>query len=390
MISAEFIYVMISAAVTFFFPLFSIPLNLFGLVFLKKTRRVFAFLLALSLALVAYAWDPPVKADLYRHHLEMGTISGYSITQLFKHALKELNFIQIFTEFIVSKTGNHDFLQLVIVLLGYYEMFWIVCDYVEKKNIRSPVVAMALIILIVSLKFIDFASGLWFYFAVINFALGVYLKYFRNTKKLHYLFYVISILSHISLLYIVIMVLLMKVIAPFKKANWISLVVMFLVFSGIGFLIDYAYTHFDFYLVTVLEKMYQSYFLQGRLSGLIMGWNLYLAIINIACGVLVTVLYQRHEKNEYNSFILVAAVSSLALMLQSNVFTRFAFLIVLLAIIPFMEIMNVKILSRSKLLVILCFSIMVGLNVSRQVEQIKEYDLLNNVLDSIIETGGNV
>ncbi|MDO4747170.1 MAG: EpsG family protein [Candidatus Saccharibacteria bacterium] len=387
MINFDLIYVLLSAVLTFFFPLFAIPVNLLGVVFFKKTRKASIILLALSFALVAYAWNPPVAADLYRHHAEMSVLRNYDFARLIEYSFRELNFLQVFTEFLVSKTGNYDLLQLIITFIGYYEIFWMICNYAEKKEIRNTVIGLALILVIVSLRFIDFASGLWFFFAIINLVLGLYLRHFRNTKKLHWLFYVLALLSHVSVLFILVVVLLSEVLKSFKKASWVSLVILFVAFSTIGFILNYLCTHFDFYFLTVLQKMYQSYFVGSRFSGIVLGWNLYLALINIAFGVLVTVIIRRTEKTEYNSLILLVSASVLALILQSGIFTRFAIMVLFMSLMPLMEIVNAKQLSRKKLLVAICFCLVAGLNVYRQIEQIAEYKLISSTVDSYFEEG---
>ena len=390
MISVDLAYVLVSVIITFFFPLFSIPINFFGLVFTKRTRKISIVLLALALALVAYAWTPPISADLYRHHLEMSSLGGFSISQLFEYSLKELNFLQVFTEAMVFRTGNNNFLQLIIVFIGYYEIFWIICDYAKKREIRNAIVALTLIVAIVSLKYIDFISGLWFNFAIINFAMGVYLKHIKNTKKLHYLCFVVSVLSHISVLYMLVVLLLVEKTNIFKKVSIIGIVTLFLAFSGIGFFLNYAYSNFDFHFVAVLQKMYESYFLQEKFNGANYGWNLYIAVVNISCSILVTVISRLKEKNQYNSFLLAATVSTLALMIQSGIFIRFVYLVVLLAIVPFMDIVNTKVLSKKKLLTIVCFCVLISLNTYRQIEQMREYDFINNVLNNYIGIGDEI
>ena len=387
MINYDLIYVLLSAVLTFLFPLFAIPVNLLGVVFFKKTRKVSIVLLALSFALVAYAWNPPVLADLYRHHTEMSVLKKYDFARLIEYSFRELNFLQVFTEFLVSKTGDYDLLQLLVTFVGYYEIFWMICNYAEKKEIRNTAIGLALVLAIVSLKFIDFASGLWFFFAIINLVLGLYLRHFNNTKKLHWLFYALALLSHVSVLFILVVVLLSDVLKSFKKASWLSLVVLFVVFSTIGFILNYLCTHFDFYFLTVLQKMYQSYFVGSRFSGIVLGWNLYTAIISIAFGVLVTIISRRVEKTDYNSLILLVSVSVLALILQSGIFTRFAIMILFMSLIPLMDIMNAKQLNRKKFLVALCFCLVAGLNTYRQIEQIVEYRLISTTVDSYFKEG---
>lgn len=387
MINFDLIYVLLSAVLTFFFPLFAIPVNLLGVVFFKKTRKVSIILLALSFALVAYAWNPPVAADLYRHHTEMSILKNYDFARLVEYSFRELNFLQVFTEFLVSKTGNYDLLQLLITFIGYYEIFWMICNYAEKKEIRNTVIGLALLLVVVSLRFIDFASGLWFFFAIINLVLGLYLRHFRDTKKLHWLFYVLALLSHVSVLFILVVILLSDFLKSFKKASWLSLIVLFVAFSTIGFILNYLCMHFDFHFLTVLQKMYQSYFEGSRFSGIVLGWNLYLALINIAFGVLVTVLFRRTEKTEYNSLILLVSASVLALILQSGIFTRFAIMILFMSLMPLMDIMNARQLNRKKLLVAICFCLVAGLNAYRQIEQIAEYKLISATVNSYFKEG---
>ena len=102
---------------TFAFPILSTPFSLLGMIFAKgKIRKAYAFLFALSLALLAYMWTPDASADLHTHHQQMMRLADFDFEQLRLYIQANLEPVQYIIKFVVAQTGTNDLLQFIIIL----------------------------------------------------------------------------------------------------------------------------------------------------------------------------------------------------------------------------------------------------------------------------------
>ena len=211
------LWLMVGTCLTIALPVVALPFNLVGLVFNRgKARKAFGFLLALSLAFIASIWIPSDKADLYRHYQQVDTLSNFNFNQLGYFLGESLEPMHYFIKFIVAQTNNNCLLQFLVVLCGYFELFWILCDYVDLKKVKASTFIIAFLYVFSSVQFINFISGLWFVFATINVALGVYCYYFRGTKYLHYIIYLLAASLHLGALYMVIPIIILTSFRLFR------------------------------------------------------------------------------------------------------------------------------------------------------------------------------
>lgn len=322
---------------TMAFPILAVPLNLFGIIFFKgKIRKCYGLLLAISLAVMAYIWVPNQATDLYRHHQELGFLTDFDVGQLGVYVKSSLEPVQYLVKFIVAQTGNFNLLQFLVILCGYFELFWLISDFAELKNIKNSRFLLLLVYAFTSVRFINFASGLWCNFAIINIAVGVYLEFFKKTKYLQYLFYILAAALHIGSLYVVFLVLFLKNMKMFRKVRFSVLITMFLIISSFGGIVLVINNIFgtDFALVTMLNRLYDGYFVNGdQFESLHTGWNLALPLINMLICLLLGFRHLNKKNMEgYDSFLVYLSVCILATLINAGVFVRYGFLMAILAL----------------------------------------------------------
>lgn len=359
-------------SITMFFPIFSFIFNLLSFIMIKKERKIFAVLLAFSIACIAYVWKPGVEMDLYRWHLEMEVFKNYTLNDLFLFVLKNFEPLNYFIKYILSKTGNYNLLQFFVVFIGYLEIFLILDDYSKQNNIKLMPFTITLLFICISLQFIGFISGLWFYFAVINFFVGVYLDFIKKTKRVHWVFYISSICIHISTLLIFILLVFVKKLK--KKINIWELLFVFILFFSIDKIIIWL-NNYDISIFKYIYELYYNYFLFGsqfdKLNG---GSNLIFGIYRLIICILIIIFYRKNILDEfgykYYNIITTTIATILPILFNANVFVRFILYVQLMVSPILLQYFNTK-TSKNKFF--LCTLIFVSILIMG----IKQYNLIN-------------
>lgn len=328
----------ITTILTILFPILSAPLSLFGLIFAKgKIRKCYGFLLALSLAIMAYIWIPDESMDLYRHQQQVRFLSDFDVGQLSVYIKSSLEPIHYLVKFIVAQIGDLGLLQFLVLLCGYFELFWMICDFAELKEIKRSEFLLLFLFAFISLRFVDFASGLWFNFALINTAMGIYLDFFKHKKYVQYGFYALAVFSHIGTLYMTIVMIIFSKFRIFRTVKLPVLISVFLLAFSFGSIVLFLNNIFganSSSIMTMMNSMYNSYFINGdRFNDFYTGWSFYFRIASIAlCFVLAFWHNRKNILNEYSSFLIYSMIFIVGTMINAEIFARYGYLMVLLSL----------------------------------------------------------
>ena len=379
------IFLAISMILTLFFPMLSIPLNIFGIIFTKgKIRKTYGFLLAFCLAIIAFIWVPDNTMDLYRHHQQVKALADFDVAQLGTYIKAELEPMHYLIKFFVAQIGSHNLLEFIVVFCGYSELFWLICDLAELKQIKKSTLILILVYAFSSIRFIDFISGLWFNFAMINIGLGVYLEFFRNTKRIQYVLYALAVCLHVSALYAVVLLILINKLRVFKKVRFSVLLILFLTmvsFGGVVLLINNLFGS-DSSLVVLLNRMYNGYFVNGaQFDDLHTGWELYLSLVNMTLCFVLGFWYCKKGKikNEYGSLLVYLTVSVATILIGAGVFIRFKTLLVIL-LLPIIIAYLDTVKNKAKILLFISGMILLtSLQLFRSYTQAQAASLLEQV-----------
>lgn len=369
--------ILISIVFTFFLPMISVFINFANYIIFKKNRKIYALLTAISLGLIAYTWEPAVSYDLYRWQQEIRLFSYSNFSSVIQRISTDLEPLNYIIKFFISKTGNFDLVQLVISTVGYFEILWIIADYAKNKKINILNFTVGVVFILSSLKYVDFISGLWFNFAIINFALGLYLNYTKQTKKTHWIFYIIAIATHISTIYILLLLIISKMIEikNYKKAVFFT----FLISLWLGVILNYLDSHLNIFLINYISKLYITYFINGsQFNYLHSGANLIYAIIRLAIIIIVLYSEKGELKNKNSKLIAIIALtcsSTIAILFHAKVYIRFIFFIQLMTLPMFFDFLSRKV-TYMKTIVISCIAIFSFFLFKIQYNQMKSAKLL--------------
>ena len=318
-------------------PVISSIFVMFGIMQSTKYRKVYLVCISFMLAIIAYYLEPPTNFDLYRHHQVVIELQRLDWGQIFNYALEEKEILRVLIMAIVAKIGNIDLLQFVVAFIGYSILFLIIDDYAKRFNIKKWIFILCIAyITFVSLNYINFISGLWNYFAMIVFLLGIYMEYvLKCNKKLCYAIYLITPLIHISLLFMVIL----KVVFSFaykEKLNWKTLTITAVIFIVPQLTINLLSHFSNISLVSTIIKMYDSYFVNGsQFEVLHGGVNLALALIRAA--ICIYMYTNLKNKEQLDKFTVLALVTTLVLIINAGVFIRYVTMTDFMAIPLFMK-----------------------------------------------------
>lgn len=370
----------VGASLTVLSPVIALPLNVLGLIFTRgRTRKLFVFFVALSLAFLAYIWIPDSHMDLYRHHQQVEYLARFDFGDMGILAKSNLAPAEYLFKYIFAKISDRNLLQFVVILCGYGELLWMICDYCELKKVRIGDFILLLLFVICAVRFINFASGLWFNFAVINVAVGSYMMFFKKTKLLHYLFFVFGACLHISTILAIALIMLLSNIRIFRKMNIITITVLFGSFLSFGAIVNVISVILgsNSAVARLIGGLYDSYFVNGdRFDYLHTGWNLALPFANVMiCLIASSIVYKRSKNNRYANIIIYLSVCILAMIINAGVFMRYGFLIVMMSL-PILE-EALKLLSgkRSKVILVVAMYIMIAMQLSRIILQMRSSGL---------------
>ena len=384
----EISLIILSIFFTFFLPMISVVINLMNFIIVKKNRKIYAFLTAVSLGLIAYTWDPAESYDLYRWQQEIRLFSYSNFNAVIQKISTDLEPLNYIIKYFVSKTGNFDFVQLLISTVGYFEIFWMIADYTKNKRINVLNFTIGTIFTLISLKYVDFISGLWFNFAIINFAFGIYLDYTKQTRKIHWLFYVIAITTHISTIYILILLIISKLlnIKKYKKLAILTFTISLL----LGVILNYLDTHLNIFIIHYISKLYSAYFINGdQFNYLHAGSSFIYAIARLIIVIIILYCERKNFTNKNQKlivFIILTCSSTIAILFNAKIYIRFIFFIQLITLPIFYDFLSKK-LTYTKMIIVYCIIFLSFFLIKIQYNQMKSTKLLecinNNLLNPI-------
>ena len=270
-----------------------------------------------------------------------------------------------------------------------------ILDLAELRQIKKGVVFLLLLYGFFAVRFIDFASGLWFNFAIINMALGVYLKFFKKAKYLPYILYTVAVLSHIGTLYMLLVMLIFSKAKIFKKVRVpviAGVLIVALSFGGIVILINNLLGE-NSAIVDVINNMYDAYFVNGvQFVELYAGWNMVLRWVTLIICIVLAIHYSKDKNttlSEYSSFLLYLALYIAVTMINAGVFARYGFFVAILSLPLIAEfLMSIKD-KRALLLFLTIIIATIGAESSRWCFQMQTSGLLESakgrVTDNVVQ-----
>ena len=195
--------------VTFIFPILAIPIQLFFLFKCEKNKKKYVlFLLSVSIGVIVFHLIPTKEMDLYRYYNLINLHRIYPV-DIKKEILNNSDPITYFLIFFISNLKSNGFLPFVAVIL-YYNLFYISIEKILKNlNLNKTEYNKSLLYLLSISVIATIASGIRFGLATALFSCS--LAFLTNKQRIKgYVFMVLSILSHSTLIFAAIIYLIIN------------------------------------------------------------------------------------------------------------------------------------------------------------------------------------
>ncbi len=343
-------------------PFMAIPVVIVGIIVDRKHSYIYALLLAIIFAIIAYNFRPNETQDLYRYYVEMRThYSNISFEVFIQELFSNTKVIFKTLQYFIALTQNYNLLPFICTLFGYFISFYMILDCAKEYKLKPSLTVIILFIFVLSFYHINFLSGLAQYLAISIGVLGFYLEYVKNKKKSIYkILYIVSFLIHASMIIIPIIRILLNF--DYKKIKKVYLIVLIMY----AFLPTIIYQIFNILpgMQTIAQKM-NYYLLQGN------GISTTFEIVSLLLLVLyIFIFYRTNRKNKlvkntnlnkYFDFVEMILLLNIFSIFYKDIFLRIfniSILSMLIYIIIYLKNSNKE---NIILILILCiFSVLIG------------------------------
>lgn len=318
-----------------FFPILGIPLFLMGYIFGKdKNSLIYSSLLGISIALLFNFFIPPTDYDLFRHQLIVEQVTNLTFDE-FLNSTKYINleFLPTLYSYLISFTNHINLLQFFVIALGYTIIFYIIHDYRKINEIK--IIPFIFIVLFNFFGFytLYFISGLYFYLAVILFALAFYFDYVKKKYKiLSYIIYFTILFIHNSMFFPIFILFIFKLFK--NKLNLKSLLCCVFVFTLSTYILEFLSSTLDISFINNINNMYSHYLLKNDEMIKYYSGSIFIQEITKLFVILFVLFFKKDEKNATKDFIYLLTICIILMMPKSFVMIRFIMLIQLIGIVP--------------------------------------------------------
>lgn len=355
-----------------FFPILTMPILFLMAILDKKFRKLYLFMIALGLGFIAFNWYPTRGYDLYRWHLEIYDLTNHNIGYLFQTIIANGEPINYGIKYFIAQLWNVKLLELLVPTIGYYIIFWIIQDNVKNNNYPNSIFVLDMLLITSSLLFLNFVSGIFFFFGCIIFALGIYL-YYKEKKKKGLFCLIISCLIHIGLLFPLLIFAYYKIFNNRKKMFVILIITIFLIPNLI---LPFIIKYFNFGFLNVISEMYNGYFLSTTYNSLHIGIPFIQNLFQILFIISIYIFGKKYV-DKAGKFSILLIISLLLMYSYAHIFIRYVFLANMLFLNSFNNFLT---LSKKRLILIKRNIIVYGLIIaSISFSTIYQIHLLNSI-----------
>ncbi len=338
-------------------PLLSFPL-IFSLYYKDPSRTViYSLLLAITIGIVSYHFNPPFSFDLYRHHQVIDSMKNVSVDQFLGLIKSSYEPAALLISYLVATTRNTSLLQFSMVTVGYWILLYILKDYANNNKIRPHAFLLVTLFTLSSFTLVNFMSGIWNYIAMIIFALAFYLESKpKHNKIIVYTLYLIAPLLHSS------MFLPLGLLIVFKLCGERLNTRLALLLGGIVLSLPLIHPVVSsisgIAIFSQLEPMYQSYFASGPKYYNLYGGNvLVMELMKLSIYITIAMIMRKNASAVIQrsiGYVLLLTATILTYAPISIVTLRFVILVQFTGFAILMEYMSSrKTLARSLLICIM-------------------------------------
>lgn len=235
-------------------PFISIPLIFIGIIYDKKRNWLYAFLLALVFAIIAYNFKPTVEQDLFRYYVEMQ--ANFSKINFFEYLNKYFFNTKILFklfQYIICHIGNYRLLQFFITLIGYYISFYMILDFSKLKKCKPIITIFTFLVFVFMFYHINFISGLAQYLAISIGFLAFYLEYIKKkSKPIYKILYILPMFIHVTMIIILLFRIMLNFDYKKTKLFYIIFLLIYAIFPNLVYILIKSIP----FLFTIANKIY--------------------------------------------------------------------------------------------------------------------------------------
>ena len=313
---------------TMFLPVVILPFNIALYSVEKKNKALFAFLIAFSMAALAYNFRPlfSQNTDILRHwaHMENANIMSFedaADSNTFSGLMGYFAILKLFS-FAESKY----LLQTVITLVGYF-----ICLYVVSKmdyGFDNRVSFLTVFAFLSCISFLGFCSGIRQYLVFAIFIFTFYTEAVENKfRKSAWVVYVLLTTIHTSAVFFIILRIICAILSKIANIRFASFIVLFWGLtqnSVITFLAD------NFSGKAFIDKVVElSGFYEENPSKFIVPAYAWRFVFMIFCTVIVFSLIKNCDQNDlvtkkYLNFAMLTCMFTFGGFTSYDLFARFS------------------------------------------------------------------
>lgn len=193
-------------------PIMSIPVLLIAFIKDSKYRKIYGFLLAISLAIISFKIDvKEIALDLKVYYGQMTMLKFINFSEMFEILISQKEPITNLMFFFIAKIGIYPIWQFITTFINYFIIFFILSDYAKTKNIGNKTFTIVLIFAIVFMNNIFLFTGIRNTFALMIYLCILYNEYIKQKKGIIYkILYIVPVLIHMSMIIGIIIRILMS------------------------------------------------------------------------------------------------------------------------------------------------------------------------------------
>ena len=294
----------------------------------KKTVKIILIIYTLLLTIIAYFYNPSVTADLSRYFDSLEfykKMNGITFLNYLKTSSTPLAIIYLK---IVANMNNVHLLPAISTIIFYGIYFWILYHIVLKYKNSFKSLAIGILLLMISGKYMFLISGIRNGLAFILIIIGLYNEFIKNKSLLSNLpLYIMSILIHPSS-FIIILIRLVFLLLE-KNDNIVKKIINLFVALIFSFLFCKVFPDIiDF----VFEKGL------GYIEGDVY-YNVWEQIISILTIIFIFIYFyiNKSSSNKYlnllKKLIILYSVFTCLFVFEHSIFARFTYFTYLLFIL---------------------------------------------------------
>ena len=307
----------------------------FFMIYYKKAKiKNVLCVYAIMLVVMAYFYEPPESADLYRIGQIMETLSQYNFKSFSKIFLINNSCPAAYCLYwLIGKVGNTNLLPAIVTLITYTIVFYILRRSSEMYGLGNQGVALILLFVMSTGNYLMVISNIRTMLAITLLCLCFFRESVLAQFKIwHIPLYILSALIHNLAFVLLIVRCLIFVISSNAKIRWKALSVIIFTIVSVYTVLNYEWL-FDAVFEKALEYLTGDYYSYV--------WEYIIAFLALVLEVVAVTMYIRNREKklkELQMFLILCLSIALFCVTEFSIFHRLITYIAPILTIPILAV----------------------------------------------------